>query len=167
MPWPMYVNSEERCSCGAKFRHKLSWLEMFGHLLHVSVFYEEVMDRTIRTNIDNAGTVVQCAKGRCVGCKLTDTLLKAIDYVATALNCRHFVVKVARCSTPEARAADALSKSEYDQFRQILPDMEEIPRRIPVAIKSWLENPRPDADLGRRIVLELKFWGADVIDMLC
>ena len=124
MAWPMYVNSHERCSCGAKLRHKLSWWEMFGHLLHVAVVYEEVMDRTIRTNIDNAGTVVQCAKGRCMDCLLTDTMLKAIDYVATALNCRHFVVKVTRCSTPEAMAAYALPKSEYQRFRGLLPDME-------------------------------------------
>ena len=167
MAWPMYVNSHERCGCGAKFRHKLTWLEMFGHLLHVAVFYKEVTDKTIRTNIDNAGTVVQCAKGRCMDCLLTDTMLKAIDYVATALNCRHYVVKVARCSTPEARAADALSKSEYKRFTEFLPGMEKHPRRIPVAIRSWVENPRPDTDLGRRIVLELKYWGADVIEMLC
>ena len=71
-----------------------------------------------------------------------------------------------RCSTPEARAADALSKSEYERFKEILPDMGEYPREIPVAIRSWIENPRPDMDLGRRIVMELKYWGADVVEML-
>ena len=93
---------------------------MFGRLLQVAVFYEEVLDKTIRTNIDNAGTVVQCAKGRCMDCQLTDNSLKAIDYGATALNCRHFVLKVAKCSPPE-----------YKRFRELLPDMEEFPRQIP------------------------------------
>ena len=74
---------------------------------------------------------------------------------------------VAELFTVPARAADALSKSNYDLFRQLVPDSEEMPRVIPEAIKSWLADPKPDPDLGRRIVLELKYWGVDVLDRMC
>ena len=100
-------------------------------------------------------------------CELTETMLKAINHVAVALNCRAYVVKVRRCSTVAAKAADALSKSDYNKFRELVPESDPYPRVIPAAVKSWLANPRPDSDLGRRIVLELKYWGADVLDMMC
>ena len=167
MLWPPYVNSDAVCECGSKFRHKMSFLEMVGHLLHVAVFAEEVRNKAIRTNIDNQGTVRLAKKGRAFRCRLTDTLIKAINHVAISLNCRAYVVKVRRCSTVPAKAADALSKSNFNQFKEMVPSAEDSPREIPVAIRSWLENPRSDSDLGRRIVLELKYWGVDVLDRMC
>ena len=47
-----------------------------------------------------------------------------------------------------------VSKSNYDLFRELVPEAEEIPRVIPEAIKSWMQDPKPDHDLGRRITLE-------------
>ena len=166
IPWSPYVNSDARCLCGAMFRHQLSFLEMVGHLLHVTVFAEEVNGRAIRTNIDNQGTVRLAKKGRAYKCPLMDTLIKATNHVAVALNCRAYVVKVRRCSTGSAKAADALSKSNYRLFRELVPGAEEYPRVIPVAVRSWLADPKPDMDLGRRIVLELKYWGVDVLDRM-
>ena len=140
---------------------------MVGHLLHVSVFAEEVKGRAIRTNIDNQGTVRLAKKGRAYRCALMDTLIKATNHVALALNCKAYVVKVKRCSTVPARAADALSKSNYKVFKELVPDSEDLPRVVPVAVKAWLADPKPDADLGRRIVMELKYWGVDVLDRMC
>ena len=41
------------------------------------------------------------------------------------------MVKVARCSTTEAKAADALSKAAYYKFRELVPTSEKLPRVIP------------------------------------
>ena len=49
----------------------------------------------------------------------------------------------------------------------MIPGAEELPRVIPVAVRSWLADPRPDLDLGRRSVLELKYGGVDVLDRMC
>ena len=120
--WPPLVNSQAVCVCGAKYKHQLTLLELVGHLLHVSVFPEEVRNRAIRTNIDNSGTVVVARKGRSLRCPLTDSLIRAINHVAVSLNVRAYVEKVERCSTREAKAADALSKSDYAKFRELCPD---------------------------------------------
>ena len=161
--WPPYVNSDEVCGCGSKFKHKLTMLELVGHLLHVTAFPEEVRGRVIRTNIDNSGTVYVAAKGRSNRCQLTDCLLKAINYIAVALSARAFVVKVARCSTVKADAADALSKGDMARFRRLVPAAEEDPRPIPGTVKVWLDNPYPDWELGKKIVLEMKSCGIDVL----
>ena len=153
------MNSDKVCRCGKKFRHKLSFLEMIGHLLHVSVFPEEVKGRNIRTNIDNESTVVLMAKGRDTRCALTDCLIGAINHVAVALNCKAYMVKVARCSTPEAKAADALSKAAYYKFRELVPTSEKLPRVIPGTVRAWIENPVVDRDLGRKIVREMMVEG--------
>ena len=94
--WPHFINTDAKCVCGAKFRHKLSFLEMVGHFLHVAVFARENVGKTIRTNIDNSGTVYLANKGRCLKCPLMDTLIRATNYVAVALRCKAFVVEVYR-----------------------------------------------------------------------
>ena len=57
--------------------------------------------------------------------------------------------------------------TSFTLFKRLIPDAEELPRMVPEAIKSWLADPKPDPDLGRRIVLELKYWGVDVLDRMC
>ena len=165
--WPEIVNSEAKCLCGAKYKHQLSLLELVGHLLHVSVFPEEVMNRVIRTNIDNAGTVVNAKKGRSLKCQLTDSLVRAINHIAVALNARAYVEKVERCSTREAKAADALSKSDFKKFKELCPDAESLPRPIPKTVRYWIANPTPDNDLGRKVCLELRANGIPVLDSMC
>ena len=95
--WPDYVNSERACICGAKFKHKLSFLELVGHMLHVTSFPEMVAGKAICTQIDNSGTVVIGEKGRSLRCPLTDTMIRAVNYVAVSLDTRHYIVKIRRC----------------------------------------------------------------------
>ena len=131
------------------------------------MFPEEVRNRAIRTNIDNSGTVIVARKGRSLRCPLTDSLVRAINHVAVSLNARAYVEKVERCSTREAKGADALSKSDYRKFRELFPEAEEFPRPIPRAVLWWINNPCQDDDLGRKVVLELKANGVDVLDYMC
>ena len=76
--------------------------------------------------------------------------------------------KVRRCSTPQAVAADALSKNDMARFREMIPDLDLLPRPVPGTVLAWLEAPTVDMDLGRKIVLELDAMGVDVYEsMLC
>ena len=118
--------------------------------------------RSIRTNIDNEGTVVLTAKGRDMSCKLTNCLIVAINHVAVALGSKAFVVKVKRCSTTEAKAADALSKAAYYKFRELMPNSENLPRPIPRTVRAWIQNPTVDHELGRKIARELEIDGNNI-----
>ena len=133
----------------------------------MSVFPEEGWDRAVRTNIDNSGTVVVARKGRSLRCPLTDCLVRAINHVAVALNARVYMEKVEWCSTREAMGADALSKGDYNKFRELFPEAEPLPRPIPKSVKWWINNPVQDDDLGRKICLELRANGVDVLDSMC
>ena len=164
--WPHFMNTGAKCVCGAQWKHKLSLLEMVGHFLHVAVFAEENLGKSIRTNIDNAGTVVLAGKGRCLKCPIMDTLIRATNYVAVALRCRAFVVDVARCSTVGSIAADALSKSDFEKFFLTVPGAERNPRKVPKAFLKWLAHPTQDMELGKKVVLELQKSGVEVVSIM-
>ena len=87
--------------------------------------------------------------------------------MAVALNARAYVKKVERWSTREAMGADALSKGDYGKFRELFPEAEPLPRPIPKSVKWWINNPVQDDNLGRKICLELRANGMDVIDAMC
>ena len=156
LAWPTYINSNKvsKC-CGVQWRHKLSFLELTGHALHIFCFPEKVMNNVVGTYIDNIGTVTMAQKGYVVKCLITDTLLRAINFVATNLNATAYVKKISRCSTTNALAADLISKAQFEQFTKLKPDCDIDPRRVPTAFVKWLDNPTEDMDLGVRIFNEI------------
>ena len=161
--WPHYINAGGLCVCGARWKHQLSLLEFVGHFLHVSVFAAENVGQVIQTNIDNSGTVVLARKGRCTRCPIMDTLIRATNYVAVALRCKAYVVEVTRCSTSNASAADALSKSDFRRFRALVPGAEQLPRKVPESFLFWLKAPTEDQELGKKVVDELRRDGVPVV----
>lgn len=57
--WPSYINSDLKATCcGSRWRHKLSFLELCGHMLHLCAFAKECVGETVCTRIDNSGTCV-------------------------------------------------------------------------------------------------------------
>ena len=53
-------------------------------------------------------------------------------------------------------------------FREMIPEVELLPREVPRTVRTWLEAPTVDLDLGRMIVLELDAMGINVYEsMLC
>ena len=93
--------------------------------------------------------------------------MRAINHVAVALNSRAYVEKIERCSTRGSVGADLLSKGDYTKFRELFPEAEDLPRPIPEAVKWWINNPRADDELGRKICLELRAKGVKVLDSMC
>ena len=158
--WPRYVNSNKvALCCQSKWRHKLSYLELCGHMLHLTAFAEEVAGRTVVTNIDNFGSTIIFKKGYDVRCNITDCLIRASNYVAVALGSRAFVRDITRCSTVNSEAADALSKSDFVRFFRLIPDRELEQRHVPRSFLRWLDNPVDSSSLGPNIVADLRARG--------
>ena len=141
----------------------MTFLELNGHMARICGFPEDVRDSVIVTNIDNSGSVRVAEKGYSLKCATTDTLLRAIYEVATALNAKAYVKKVARCSTRAAIAADLLSKAEFGKFWEIWPEHDLEPVKIPRAYLKWLDNPVKDNSLGRRIIEEMRDNGITML----
>ena len=92
-------------------------------------------------------------------CETTDTLLRAVYEVATALNAKAYVKNVRRCSTRPAIAADALSKANFKLYWDVWPEHELEPVKLPMQYIKWLQSPVKDNDLGHRIIEEMKANG--------
>ena len=83
------------------------------------------------------------------------TIVMAIHEVAVALNCNLVVTKITRCSNVEAVIADALSKADFKRFYELMPNRKLNPARIPVALLEWINDPREDTKLGKKILQEM------------
>ena len=158
IPWSRRVNGGGRDLDGKKLGRKLSALELVGPLVTVAAGFDLCRGRPVRVWVDNSGSVRIWAKGYSSSCDLCTTVVKAIAAVAAAAGCRLEVEKITRRSTPGAVMADELSKAK---FEGVWGTREEWgfprgPAAVPGALLEWLDNPRPDGDLGERILLELR-----------
>jgi hypothetical protein len=87
-------------------------------------------------------------------------LVTAIATITAALGCRLAVEKVTRCSSPRTIMADTLSKVQFSKFREIAQETEfgtlpAYPAWVPRSILTWLLNPVPGDDLGKKILKEI------------
>jgi hypothetical protein len=94
-------------------------------------------------------------KGWTTKCDLCNTILLAVHQISVAMDIEVFISGISPCSTPEADAADALSKSDMDRFFDLVPEADLEPRQVPGALLKWLEDPLPDRRLGHRILKQL------------
>jgi len=159
LPWSAAINAGDRASDGKRLSKKLSALELIGPLAVVAAAPDICRGQPVRVWVDNAGSVKIWEKGYSSSCGLCTTIVKAAASVAAALDCRLEVHKVRRCSSPGAVMADALSKGDFRRFRAAAaaaggcPAVE--PAAVPRALRRWLVRPKPDDELGQRILLEL------------
>ena len=51
--------------------------------------------------------------------------------------------------------ADAISKSNFPTFRTLMRGSERFPRRAPTALINWVLDPKPDRDLGYKILHDM------------
>ena len=86
---------------------------------------------------------------------LCTTLALAISEVAAAINCRLEIVKVMRCSTVGAEAADAISKADFIKLRRLKPKSSLHPAPVPQVLKDWILDPVEDRSLGAQLLEEL------------
>ena len=158
MPWGRKINAGVSFE-GRRLSSKLSALELVGPLICLSAAPDMVRERPVRIWVDNIGSVKIWQKGYSSSCSLCTTLVSAMASVAAALGVLMAVEKVARCSTPPAVMADALSKGAFAACREAASEaawpLQLEPARIPVAILHWLANPMA-GDLGEEILLEMR-----------
>ena len=113
MPWGEVINSDQLYVDGKRMSCKMSAWELLGPLLVLTAGVELVRNRSLIVMVDNSGSVAIYKKGWCTSCMLCTTLALAISEVSAAINCRLEIVKVMRCSTVGAEAADAISKADF------------------------------------------------------
>jgi hypothetical protein len=164
IPWPRKINCGVKAEDGKKLSRKLSALELVGPLLCVTAGHEFCRGRAVRVWVDNMGAVKIWEKGYSLSCALCTTIVKAIGTVAAGLGCQLFVEKITRCSTAGAEMADALSKADFMRFRQTAAasgwPLAVAPARVPARLLAWLADPRPDEELGAKLLDEMAAWGA-------
>ena len=113
----------------------------------------------IRVHVDNAASVFIWEKGYSTSCRLSTTIVKAISTVAASIGCRFEIVKITRCSLPQASMADAVSKGDFPRFHNlaweegIKPDKNSAV--VPAAVLRWIHDPKEDDNLGSKILEEL------------
>ena len=186
IPWGSKINTSK------DLKQQMSAWELVGPLVALCCGEEHLRNKELECFVDNQGSCTIFSKGYSSKDPLSNTLVKAIGEVATALACTVFITKVSRCSSPETECGDALSKNEVDHFmrtaNKILHkyDMEEVPRipehgisvcpsstlntfsvsscsAVPNSITDWLSDPKPDRFLGHRILEEMANNGVDLL----
>ena len=156
MPWPRSFHDGKRSADGRRLGRKLTFLEILGPLLVLATAPRLCKGRDIRVWIDNSGAVQIFKKGYSSTCSYSTCVAQAIHVLACGLACRVYVEKVTRCSTPEAEAADALSKADFRRFLACwsgpLPDA----GCVPQSLLAWLQDTDTTAPLGEAILQELR-----------
>ena len=155
LPWGEAINSGALYRDGGRLDCKMSAWELLGPLLVLTAGRELVENRSLVIKVDNAGSVAIYKKGWCTSCMLCTTLALAISEVAAAINCRLEIVKVMRCSTVGAEAADAISKADFIKLRRLKPKSSLHPAPVPQVLKDWVLDPVEDRSLGAQLLEEL------------
>ena len=84
------------------------------------------------------------------------SICKAVFDLGQALGARIIVVKQSRCTDRWSETADALSKNDKERIRREMGDnLERRKRMLPRSLKSYIDNPIPDMELGLRIAKEV------------
>ena len=153
--WGKKINCGEITSDGKSLDSLMSAWELLGPLLTLCTAPDRVRNKQVVVMVDNEGSVQMFAKGWTTKCQICNSILVAIHEIAMALNVDLFVDKIRRCSTDQARAADALSKADFCSFRQLMPEATPGPKMVPVALSKWIQHPGPDRFLGLNILAEM------------
>ena len=153
--WGKKINGEGITADGKGYENLMSAWELLGPLLTVCSAPDRIRNKQVVTMVDNEGAVRMYQKGWTTKCQLCNTIIRAINEIAVGLNVDLFVEKIRRCSNKEAKAADALSKSDFRFFRKLIPNARPGPEKIPVALSKWISDPKPDRFLGLKILTEM------------
>ena len=160
VPWSPAINQGRPTGDGRQLDRVMSALELVGPLAALCAAADFCRGLPLVFWVDNIGSVFIHQKGYSTSCPLSSTLVSAMADLAAGLGCRVQVQKVLRCSSPLARMADALSKSDMPRFWGVAAEfggfgLTLAPLPIPVPLLRWVQRPREDFDLGRRLLADL------------
>ena len=152
--WPAWLIKGESNSLGIRFSRKLSTLEAIAGLLGFTSEPDLVRNKHVVIRTDNVGFVYAFDNGTST-CLYLHTVVKALDFVAKALNATVTVEKVLRRSGTGAIVADELSKGHITTALSHLSDPMSSRSRVSRSIFNWITDPVPTRNLGQLIVDEL------------
>ena len=155
VPWPRWLNEGKPNSDGVKFDRKLCVLEMLGPLVALTIKPNMIRNKDMEVFVDNSGAVNIFAKGYSSGCVYSYTVAMAINEVAEALNCNIVLTKVGRCSDVNTVIADAISKADWETLDRLMGDRNIDPCRVPRSLLKWINDPKEDLSLGKKILKEM------------
>ena len=163
--WGEKINKGTLTEGGKSLANVMSAWELVGPLLTLCAAPNTVRAKQVEVMVDNEGSVRMYEKGWTTKCQLCNTLLVAINQVASALGVDLFITKIRRCSNAQAIAADALSKMDMVEFRKCMPDANKGPERVPRVLTKWIESPISDRFLGTKILAEMSSY-TELLDYL-
>ena len=150
LPWPQCVNKNTPNSEGIKFSRKLTCLELCGPLVTLCAAPDMFRNTDLVVYVDNQGSVDIWRKGFSTSCFYSYTVVKAIHDIAKGLNTRIHIQKITRRSDAGSVAADALSKADFKEFREMMPNHNLEMCWVPRTFMRWLEDPRVTTHHGPR-----------------
>ena len=162
-PWPAWLKAGFPGPEGKPLNAQLQYLELCGVLVAIAAGAKFCMNKSLNCRIDNAAAVFTWRKGYSTRDKLATVVVKTIYELASHLNSTVYVTKIARCSTRESVAVDALSKGDFGAFFRASPRSKSDPMRIPATLVRWLSAPVVDYGLGSRIVAEWRKEGMGIL----
>ena len=80
---------------------------------------------------------------------------KALVDIGEGLGGKVWVEKTKWCSGIGEIAADSLSKGDWDEAWQSMPDKNEDPGKLPVSLLHWITNPLLDMNLGKKVMSDM------------
>ena len=155
LPWPSWLNRGKANSDNVKFDRKMSVLELLGPLALLVAAPDRVRNKHLEIHVDNQGAVSIYAKGYSTSCPYCYTIAVAIHEISTALNCHVAITKIRRCSNKGSFIADLLSKAAFKGFYDLCPERNTEPAWIPRELLLWIEDPKEDMKLGKKIMVEM------------
>lgn len=159
LAWTRAINVGKEYEPGRKLDRAMSALELIGPLMVLTAGHQWCKNKAVRVWIDNIGAVCIWKKGYSSSCNLSTTIVKACATIAAGINCQFEIEKITRCSSVETDMADALSKSDFNRFWNLERHSNlQLPldwAEIPTVLLSWYKHPKPDLQLGDRILEHL------------
>ena len=162
-PWPAWLKAGLPGPEGKPLNAQLQYLELCGILVAIASGPRLCMNKSLNCRMDNSSAVFTWRKGYSTRDKLSTVVVKTIYELASHLNSKVYVTKIARCSSRESVAVDALSKGDFDAFFGASPNSGVDPLRIPSTLVRWLSAPVVDFSLGGRILMEWKRGGIGIL----
>jgi hypothetical protein len=152
--WPAYILGNT-IHMGAKWGHRLSFLEGFTGVLAVPLWAGEIQEAGgAALMIDNIGFCYAHESG-CSTDEVIWTLSKCLASLSEGLGVQVRVFHTGRRTNLGDKVADDLSKGKTAQVMLDLPGSVDISARVSKRMLTWLRNPKVDMELGRTVLQEL------------
>ena len=104
--------------------------------------------------IDNSGFVYAYTKGSS-RCEFIYTLAKYVSDFCRCIGVQEKIFHTGRRTSVGERVADALSKGNFNEVQEEMPGAVDVSHRTSEVRRRWINDPRVDRALARRVLNEV------------